>query len=80
MNVFTHHKSHYIWLEITPPVTFEVTAQLEDGSLTGEATTTILMSEFGVGLISILGFLETEDEVLLKFNFMRKKPEYGLGR
>jgi len=51
--------------ETTQPVTFEVTTQLEDGILTGDATTTILMSDFGVGPISILGFLETEDEVCL---------------
>jgi hypothetical protein len=43
---------------------------LEDGTLTGEATTTILMSDFGVGPISILGFIETEDEVILNFNFV----------
>jgi polyisoprenoid-binding protein YceI len=58
--------------ETTQPVTFDVTAQLDSGELTGEATTTILMSDFGVGPISILGMLETEDEVLLTFNFVAK--------
>jgi predicted lipoprotein with Yx(FWY)xxD motif len=58
--------------ETTQPVTFEVTAQLEDSTLTGEAATTILMSDFGVGPISILGFLETEDEVILTFNFVAR--------
>jgi predicted lipoprotein with Yx(FWY)xxD motif/polyisoprenoid-binding protein YceI len=56
--------------ETTQPVTFEVTTQLEEGILTGEATTTILMSDFGVGPISIAGILETEDEVILTFNFV----------
>jgi hypothetical protein len=36
-----------------------------DGVLVGEATTTILMSDFGVGPISVLGILNTEDEVKL---------------
>jgi predicted lipoprotein with Yx(FWY)xxD motif len=58
--------------EATQPVTFEVTTQLDDAELIGEATTTILMSDFGVGPISILGFLETEDEVLLTFNFVAR--------
>ncbi len=56
--------------ETTQPVTFEVKAQLEDGALTDEASTTILMSDFGVGPISILGFLETEDEIILTFNYV----------
>jgi len=37
--------------------------------MSGEASTIILMSDFGVGPISILGILETEDEVKINFSF-----------
>ena len=56
--------------EVTQPVTFNTTIQGEVGTLTGNATTTILMSDFGVGPISLLGILETEDEVKISFNFI----------
>jgi predicted lipoprotein with Yx(FWY)xxD motif len=56
--------------ETTQPATFDVTVQFDGETLTGKATTTILMSDFGVGPISILGFLETEDEVILTFDFV----------
>lgn len=59
--------------EVTQPVTFEVTVRYSEGSITGTATTTILMSDFGVGPISILGILETEDEVKLTFDFVASK-------
>jgi len=58
--------------EVTQSVTFEATVQLEGDILTGEASTTILMSDFGVGPISILGMLRTEDEVKLTFNFVAR--------
>jgi len=58
--------------ETTKPVTFEVTTQLDGETLTGEATATILMSDFGIGPISLAGMLETEDEVLLTFNFIAR--------
>jgi predicted lipoprotein with Yx(FWY)xxD motif len=56
--------------EITHPVTFEATLQVSEGVLLGEASTTILMSDFGVGPISILGILNTEDEVKLTINLV----------
>ena len=55
--------------EVTQPVTFEANVQVQDGQLIGQANSTILMSDFGVGPITILGILETEDEVILTFNF-----------
>jgi polyisoprenoid-binding protein YceI len=55
--------------ETTLPVTFDVTAALEGDTLTGEATTTFLMSDFEFGPISIAGMLETEDEVKIAFTF-----------
>ena len=59
--------------EVTQPVTFEATVQVQDGVLTGNASTTILMSDFGVGPISILSILETEDEVKIAFDFVARR-------
>ncbi len=56
--------------EVTLPVTFETVIKVENGELRGEAASTILMSDFGIGPISILGILETEDEVRIKFSFV----------
>jgi len=49
--------------DVTRPVQFSATIKADGSSLTGEAATTILMSEFGFGPISIAGILNTEDEV-----------------
>jgi polyisoprenoid-binding protein YceI len=56
----------------TRPVTWDVTTRLANGVLTGKATTEILMSDFNVGPISILGVLNTEDKVKLTFDFVAK--------
>jgi len=56
--------------ETTQPATFDVTVKIEGGTLSGSATSTILMSQFNVGPISIAGMLNTEDEVKLTFNFI----------
>jgi len=45
----------------------------EGDSITGEASTVILMSDFGFGPISIGGILNTEDEVKLNFIFVARK-------
>jgi len=58
--------------DVTREVAFDITAQLSGETLTGKATTTILMSDFGVGPISILGVLNTEDEVKLTFDFVAR--------
>lgn len=58
--------------EVIQPVTFEALVMVDDGGLTGQASTTILMSDFGVGPISILGMLETEDEVLVTFDLVAR--------
>ncbi len=59
--------------DVTRPVTFDVTFVGEGDTMTGEATTLILMSDFGFGPISIAGILNTEDEVNLKFNFVARQ-------
>jgi polyisoprenoid-binding protein YceI len=58
--------------DVTRPVTFDVTAQLQDGTLSGTAATTILMSDFEFGPISIAGMLGTEDEVRVTLNFVAR--------
>ena len=58
--------------DITKPVTFEALVKLEGDTLSGEATTTILMSDFGFGPISIAGILNTEDEVKVTLNFVAR--------
>jgi len=58
--------------EVTLPVTFDVSFTGEGDTITGEANAVILMSEFGVGPISIGGILNTEDEVKLKFMFVAR--------
>ncbi|HZK62484.1 MAG TPA: YceI family protein, partial [Anaerovoracaceae bacterium] len=58
--------------QTTSAVTFDVTAQYDGNTLTGNAQTTILMSDFGVGPISIAGILNTEDEVKINFDFVAR--------
>lgn len=55
--------------QVTLPVTFDVSARLQDNTLTGTASTDILMSDFSVGPISLAGILQTEDLVKLTFRF-----------
>ncbi len=59
--------------DVTKPVTFEISFVGESDTITGEATTTILMSNFGFGPISIGGILNTEDEVKVKFVFVARQ-------
>ncbi len=58
--------------EVVKPATFDVTAKADGDSLTGMATTTILMSDFGVGPIKIANMLGTEDQVKLTLNFVAR--------
>ena len=57
--------------QVTKPVTFDVTAKLSGDTLSGTATTTILMSDFGVGPLK-LAILQTEDKVKLTFIFVAR--------
>lgn len=59
--------------DVTKPVTFEISLVGGGNSMTGEATTTILMSDFGIGPISIGGILNTEDEVKVTFAFVARQ-------
>ena len=58
--------------EVTKPVTFDVTARLTGDTLSGSAVTTILLSDFGVGPISIGGMLNTEDKAKLTLQFVAR--------
>jgi polyisoprenoid-binding protein YceI len=56
--------------EITAKTTWDATLSLQDDKLIGSASTTIYMSTFGVGPISIAGLLETKDEMKLSLEFV----------
>ena len=56
--------------ELTKPVTFDANVRLDQNRLSGQAGTTLLMSDFGFGPISIAGILNTEDQVNLSFEFV----------
>jgi polyisoprenoid-binding protein YceI len=58
--------------DVTKPVSFDVTANLSGGALSGQAVTTILMSDFGFGPISIAGILNTEDQAKITLTFVAR--------
>lgn len=58
--------------DVTKPATFDAVVKLEGDTLSGEASTTILMSDFGFGPISVAGILNTEDEVKVTLNFVAR--------
>lgn len=58
--------------EVTRAVTFDVTTRLNGDTLTGTAVTTILLSDFGIGPISIAGILKTEDEAKITLEFVAR--------
>ncbi|NMC81001.1 MAG: YceI family protein, partial [Chloroflexi bacterium] len=47
-------------------------ARLNGDTLSGTATSSVLMSDFGIGPISLVGMLQTEDEVKLTLNFVAR--------
>jgi polyisoprenoid-binding protein YceI len=57
---------------VTKPVTWDMTARLTGNTLTGLATTTVKMSDFGVGPITLAGILQTQDDVKLTLNFVAR--------
>lgn len=56
--------------DTTRPATFDVTVKLSGATLSGQATTQILMSDFGFGPISLFNMLKTNDEVKVTFDFV----------
>ncbi len=62
--------------DVTRPVTFAMTVVLRGATLTGAATATIKMSDFGFDPPSIFGILRTEDEARLELQFVaRPQPQ-----
>ncbi|MGB0386216.1 MAG: YceI family protein [Ardenticatenaceae bacterium] len=59
--------------EITKPATFDVTAKLEGDTITGVATTQLLMTDFGFDPPDIGDFLKAENEVLVTVNLTAKE-------
>jgi polyisoprenoid-binding protein YceI len=58
--------------QTTLGATFTVTAQYDQNQLSGTAETEILMSDFGVGPIRLMGMLNTEDNVKIRFDFVAR--------
>ncbi|MRR31955.1 YceI family protein [bacterium] len=58
--------------EVTRSVTFDVITRLKGDTLSGSATTTILLSDFSIGPISIAGILKTEDEAKITLEFVAR--------
>ena len=60
--------------KVTAPVAWSVTAKVVDGRLEATATTTVKMSTFGIGPISIVGLLSTSDDVDLTLRLVAVDP------
>ena len=58
---------------VTKTVTFDVTAKLLGDTLSGTATATILMTDFGFDPPAISGFMQAENDVLLTIKLVAKK-------
>ncbi len=58
--------------ETTMPMIINFQVKLENGELTGSGETMFLMSDYGFGPISILGMLNTEDEVRVQIDFVAR--------
>ena len=61
--------------EITKPVTFDVKGKLEGDTITGSATSKILMKDFGFDPPNVAGMLTVEDGVTVTINFTAKEAK-----
>ena len=61
--------------DVTKPVTFDVTGKLVGNTITGSATTQILMKDFGIDAPSIAGMLTVKDGVTIKLNFTAEEAK-----
>ncbi len=61
--------------EVTAPVTFEGTATLTEDLLTANMTGTVLMSDYGIGPINLVGLVRTGDEVELTLDLVAERTE-----
>ena len=58
--------------EVTNPITVDTQVALSSGTLTATGETSLLMSDFGFGPISIAGILQTEDEVKVRLELIAR--------
>jgi polyisoprenoid-binding protein YceI len=58
---------------VTKPVTFTGTVTLNGQTLTGDATTSVLMTDFGFDPPSLLGFLQAQNQVELEIQFTAQR-------
>jgi polyisoprenoid-binding protein YceI len=58
--------------DVTRPVAFDVTGELDGETVTGTATTQILMKDFGFDPPSVAGILTVQDGVSITVNFTAK--------
>jgi polyisoprenoid-binding protein YceI len=58
---------------VTKPVTFTGTVTLNGQTLTGDATTNVLMTDFGFDPPSLLGFLQAQNQVELEIQFTAQR-------
>jgi polyisoprenoid-binding protein YceI len=61
--------------DVTKPVTWDVTGKLQGDTITGTATTKILMKDFGFDPPAIAGVLTVRDGVTLKLTFTAKEKK-----
>jgi polyisoprenoid-binding protein YceI len=61
--------------DVTRPATFATKLRLDGATLTGIATTTIHMTDFGFDPPSILGILRAENEARLEFQFLARHAQ-----
>jgi polyisoprenoid-binding protein YceI len=61
--------------EITRPVTFDVIGKLMGDTVTGTASTQILMKDFGFDPPSVAGMLTVKDGVTIRVNFTAKEAQ-----
>lgn len=59
--------------EIAQPVTWDVTARVENGTLTGTATTHVLMADYGFSAPNIGGMLKVTDGVTVTVNLVAQE-------
>ncbi|MBI4279328.1 MAG: YceI family protein [Armatimonadetes bacterium] len=59
--------------DVTRPTTFATILRLEGNTVTGMATTTIKMMDFGFDPPAIFGLLRTENEARLEFRFTARR-------
>jgi len=58
--------------DVTRPTTFAAKVRFDGATITGDATTTIRMTEFGFDPPSILGVLKAENEAKLELQFLAR--------